>query len=530
MPPRLISRVLLPGLFLLGALLAFSTNLNSYFLSDDFVQIGKVLRGDFSVAWGQAHGGFFRPLFILSYMIDSRVWHERPVGYHLTNVLVHALNSFLLFRIGLKLFRNSSLPATSIRAAAAASAALFLLHPSHTEAVTWISGRADLIATFFCLASLLSFCFYSDAGRSIHLILGLAFSTLALLAKESAVCLPFLILITVAYLSQRRAALIAFGGSAAILVAFILLRGWFLGAIVGGYGTSQHLNFAPGWIRDRLLEAAVRSIAPAVPASWSWFLFKPLQSPLFIGITVATLGLLAAAVIIRRRQHNDRARRRQNRLLLVIGSLFLVSLLPVINLRLNLYDSLGERFLYLPTLFSCLLIGSVFTIMVRRQTIWLVLLISALGFYSWRLYAANRLWHDAAELTRSINDGFSNRSPDSRLTILNAPDNLRGVPVFHNGLPEALQFFTTQSQVESVDINAYQTLTSRFNEAILQETRDTFTLQSGNPLDTFDRAASSKCVQLLHSSVNQLEFRRLPCLDQTEVYFLSGGKMRRAFE
>ena len=529
MHPRLNSRVFLPGLFLLVALLAFSTNLNSYFLSDDFVQIGRVLRGDFSVAWGQAHGGFFRPLFILSYIIDSRVWHERPIGYHLTNVLFHALNSFLLFRIGLRLFRNSSLPATSIRAAAAAAATLFLLHPSHSEAVTWISGRADLLATFFCLASLLSFCVYADAGRSIHLILGLAFSTLALLAKESAICLPFLILITVAFLSQRRAALIAFGGSAAILVAFILLRGWFLGAIVGGYGTSQHLNFAPGWIRDRLLEAAVRSIVPALPASWSWFLFKPLQSPLFIGIAVASLGLLAAAISIRRWQHNGQVRQRQNRLLLVIGSLFLVSLLPVINLRLNLYESLGERFLYLPTLFSCLLIGFVFTVMVRRQTIWLVLLICALGFYSWRLYAANRLWHDAAELTRSIKDGFTGLPP-SHLTILNAPDNLRGVPVFHNGLPEALQFFTTQSPVESVEINAYQTLKSRFDEIVLYEAGDAFTLQPANPLDTFDRTASSKCVQLLHSSVNQLEVRRLPCLDQTEVYFFGGGKMQKAFE
>jgi len=530
MHPRLNSQVVLPGLFLLGALLAFSTNLNSYFLSDDFVQIGKVLRGDFSVAWGQVHGGFFRPLFILSYIIDSRVWHERPLGYHLTNVLVHALNSFLLFRMGLKLFRNSSLPATSIRAAAAASAALFLLHPSHSEAVNWISGRADLIATFFCLASLLSFCVYADAGRSIHLILGLAFSTLALLAKESAVCLPFLILITVAYLSQRRAAVIAFGASALILIAFILLRGRFLGAIVGGYGISQHLNFAPGWIRDRLLEAAVRSIAPALPASWSWFLFKPLQSPFFIGIAVASLGLLAAAVIIRRRQYYDRARQRQNGLLLVIGSLFLVSLLPVINLRLNLYDSLGERFLYLPTLFSCLLIGFVLTIMVRSQKIWLVLLICALGFYSWRLYAANRLWHDAAELTRSIKDEFSTNLPGSRLMILNAPDNLRGVPVFHNGLPEALQVFTTQSRVESVEISAYQTLKSRFDETTLHEAGDAFTLQPVNLLDTFDRAASSKCVQLLHSSVNQLEFRRLPCLDQTDVYFFSGGKMRKSFE
>jgi len=46
-------QLLLLGLFLLAGLIAFSPNLNSYFLSDDFVQIGKVLHGDYSVAWGQ---------------------------------------------------------------------------------------------------------------------------------------------------------------------------------------------------------------------------------------------------------------------------------------------------------------------------------------------------------------------------------------------------------------------------------------------------------------------------------------------
>jgi hypothetical protein len=62
------------GLFLLAGFIAFSNILNSYFLSDDFAQIGKVLSGDLSVVWGKAHGGFFRPLFILSYLIDTRVW------------------------------------------------------------------------------------------------------------------------------------------------------------------------------------------------------------------------------------------------------------------------------------------------------------------------------------------------------------------------------------------------------------------------------------------------------------------------
>ncbi len=530
MRQRLFPQIYLPALFILAGLLAFSINLNSYFLSDDFVQIGKVLHGDFSVTWGQAHGGFFRPLFILSYIVDSRIWHDRPFGYHLTNILLHAVNSFLVFKLGLRLFQNLKLPAKSIKAAAGAAAGLFLLHPSHTEAVTWISGRADLLATLFCLASLWSYCAYVDARRGAQLVLAFALGAMALLAKESAICLPFLILIVGLYLSRRRRVLIESGAFVVILMIFILLRASFLGSIVGGYGTGQHLNFGPGWIRDRLLEAVARSILPALPAAWSWFLFKPLQSPLFILIAVGILGLLAAAIVFRRRLYEASERKTQNRLLLVLVSLFLAALLPVINLRLSLYETLGERFLYLPTVFSCLLIGYLSIVLIRNRTVWLILLIGALGFYSWRLHASNRLWREAAQLTRSIKDDLAASSSQRHLTILNAPDNLRGVPVFHNGLPEALRFFQTQRPFESVDINAFQTLQTSSDENVFYKVEDTLTLQPANRLGIFDRASSSECLELLRQSADRLQLKRKPCLTPKDTYFFSGGKIRPAPE
>src|SRR5438067_5667176 len=145
--------------------LAYLNIINSYFLSDDFVQIGKVLNGDFTVTWGLQHGGFFRPLFIWSYVIDSRIWGAHPFGYHLTNLILHGLNAFLVFKLALKLIQRFAPISRGGTSVAIAAAALFLLHPSHTEAVTWISGRADLIATFFVLASVLAYLAYADSAR-----------------------------------------------------------------------------------------------------------------------------------------------------------------------------------------------------------------------------------------------------------------------------------------------------------------------------------------------------------------------------
>src|SRR5688572_2326601 len=109
------------GISFLLALVSYSTVLNSFFLSDDFGLIGSVLEGDLSFTWGLEQGGFFRPPFILSYVIDGTLWGTRPFGYHLTNIGLHALNSYLVFVLSSRLMRrNGHDPATSFRISAAA--------------------------------------------------------------------------------------------------------------------------------------------------------------------------------------------------------------------------------------------------------------------------------------------------------------------------------------------------------------------------------------------------------------------------
>ena len=169
------------GLFLVAGFIAFSNVIDSWFLSDDFAQIGKLLGGDLSVVWGREHGGFFRPLFILSYLIDTKIWGARPFGFHLTNVVLHSLNAFLTFMLSLRVVDDLKLSARTRRMISMGAGALFLFHPSHTEAVSWISGRADLIATFFCLASLLWFVAYTKVARRSSLVFSLVCFALALL-------------------------------------------------------------------------------------------------------------------------------------------------------------------------------------------------------------------------------------------------------------------------------------------------------------------------------------------------------------
>ena len=531
---RSYRQLLILGLFLVAGFIAFASISNSYFLSDDFAQIGKVMAGDLSVVWGKAHGGFFRPLFIFSYLIDTRVWGARPFGFHLTNIMFHSLNAFLTFRLARRMTEDLTLPTDAKKAISIGAGALFLLHPSHTEAVSWISGRADLIATFFCLSSLLFYLAYARSERVSSLALSLACFALALLAKESAICLPFLVVVMGIFPgharrdnSSWRRFLACMALYFSILLSFVAIRSVFIGALVGGYGSSQHLNFSPAWLRDRLLEALVRSVLPTLPFQLSRFLFKPLQSKVFILCSLACLSFVAALIFFRRRWYGPAARNEQNRVLLVLVVLFLFSLLPAINLRLSLYQTLGERFLYLPSVFSCLLIAYLFAILLRQTRVLLVVIICILGFYSVRLYQTNQTWREAAQLSRTIKDELVDSATRDRVVVLNAPDNLRGVPVFHNGLPEAVRYFPNQRPIRQVEIVAFQDLQSAADQVQLNRGPEFLTLQLWNNVGGFVRVDDTACLGVVTQSKLSLELHSDPCSADEDLFLFDKGRMTR---
>lgn len=521
------------GIFLLAGLIGFSSIINSWFLSDDFAQIGRVLSGDLSVVWGKAHGGFFRPLFILSYLIDTRIWGARPFGFHLTNIVFHSLNAFLTFLLSGQLIDHLKLTARTKQTIALSAGALFLLHPSHTEAVSWISGRADIFATFFCLASVWFFLAYQRSRRGLHLGMSLVCFAPALLAKESAVCLPLLIVVLGLFIRPGRLdrgtvrrLVPVFTIYFSILLVFVLVRYAFLGSLVGGYGAGQHLNFAPGWLRDRLLEAVVRSVMPTLPNKLSLFLFKPLQSRVFVLFSLICVALIAAAIVFRRKCYGPADRRQQNMFVSALAGLFLCSLLPVINLRLTLYETLGERFLYLPTVFSCLLVAYLAAILLRRQMLLISLMICGLGFYSVRLVQTNRIWAAAASLSRSVTSELVDTSRSDHLIILNAPDSLQGVPVFHNGLPEALEFFQNRKRFRQVEIIAFQELQSTADEVAITGTEPSsiFLQQTGG---SFARAEPAHCLGVVAHTTTMLELKPEPCFAEADIFFFDKGRMVR---
>ncbi len=160
------------------------------------------------------HVSNWHPLTWLSHAIDYAVWGSNPMGHHLSSIILHSANTFLLGILVVYLFLykspsrsaipdiNSKLPAGAA-ITAGVTALLFGIHPAHVESVAWIAERKDVLCAFFILLSLIFYVRYvADQKRSSYL-LGLIFFGLALMSKPMAVTLPAVLVVLDIYPFRR---------------------------------------------------------------------------------------------------------------------------------------------------------------------------------------------------------------------------------------------------------------------------------------------------------------------------------------
>ena len=121
------------------------------------------------------------PLVYTTFRIEHALWGLPPAGYHWVNILLHATNAFLVWRLLVAL----RVPGAWL------AAALFALHPVHVESVAWITERKNVLMGLFFLLSLLSWNrFVNDSTRWRSYSFALVFYALALFAKTPACTLP----------------------------------------------------------------------------------------------------------------------------------------------------------------------------------------------------------------------------------------------------------------------------------------------------------------------------------------------------
>jgi tetratricopeptide (TPR) repeat protein len=296
---------------------------------------------------------YWHPLTWLSHMLDVQLYGLNAGPHHMTNLLIHVLNTLLLFTLLRRI--------TGSLGRSAVVAGLFAVHPLRVESVAWVSERKDVLSTLFWMLTVWAYTGYAAKPRLSRHVLVLLLFVLGLMAKPMVVTLPFVLLLldywplgrmrlgpgfgdrsrpggtgdlrfTLPHLVKEKLPLIVL--AAAVCVAtFVIQRG--VGAVGG-------LDQFP--LKLRLANAAVSYVAYIRDMLWPARLAALYRYPLSLpawsvaGSLVALLGVSIAVM---------RAGRRYP--YLPVGWLwYLGTLTPVIGLFQAGSQSRADRFTYIP--------------------------------------------------------------------------------------------------------------------------------------------------------------------------------------
>ncbi len=308
-----------------------------------------------TTVWSFAGGArgrtnYYRPVMTMGYLLCHAVFGYRAWAFHLISLALNVGVVCLLFVVTRRLFTD--------RVVAFATAAVFALHPIHTEAVDWIAAVTDLeLAFFFLLAFWLYLRLENTAGfRAVLTEAGAALSfVLALLSKEPAAVFPLLATIYEHALRPDRAAtswrvkLIRYGLLWLLLAVYVWLRTHLLGSFAAVVHRPQ-MQF------DGVMLSAVALVGEYLgemlwPAHLSaYHLFPRDLAALLPRILTGTLALAACTAIAVYLWQRERW--------LAFGFIwFFATLAPVLNARWMPPNVLAERYLYLPSAGLCWIAG-----------------------------------------------------------------------------------------------------------------------------------------------------------------------------
>jgi hypothetical protein len=138
-----------------------------------------------------------RPLTLATFALNYRLGGLDTLGYHVFNLALHLANGVLLYLLMLKAAPLIKPDMKSPEGLALMSSLLFTLHPLHTETVTYVVSRSELLGAFFYLSGMLVFIRAATAGGRAYLYIAMLFITslLGMASRESFVTFPFVLLL-----------------------------------------------------------------------------------------------------------------------------------------------------------------------------------------------------------------------------------------------------------------------------------------------------------------------------------------------
>lgn len=310
----------------------------------------------------------YRPLTLFTFAVNHAVGGENPFGYHLVNLLLHALVCILVWRFARRLCDDA--------AVASVAAVLYAVHPVHVEAVANIVGRAEILSTLFLLLGLLVLMPAAGPPDTRRALLAAPLFLLALLSKETAICYPAVALLILHRRLDRAApARWWLWQTAALLAPLILyfpLRyvalDYHLTRAREASAIMNPLVLAEGWQRVTgalsVLGHYVRLlVAPATLSSdYGLGVMDPRRgvTPMTILGLLGVIGLIIALLGYRQRDRTWQT-------VATLAAILIASYALVSNTVLLIGVSVAERLMYWPSVPFAVLAGVFLLALWRRQ-------------------------------------------------------------------------------------------------------------------------------------------------------------------
>lgn len=332
----------------------------------------------------------YHPLTILSFAVEYHFFKANPFIYHMTNLLLHLLNSLFVFLFLYKLTERTF--------SSFAGATLFALHPFHVEVVAWISERKEVLSDFFFIITLFLYLYYKKDEKKYFYYFSLMTFILALLAKPMAVTLPVILLLCDYFLQKKINRKIIIEKGAFFFIAFLFVLFTFLSfssgikeykltnILVASYGI---LFYLIKFIFPVKLSAFYPEPPGGVLTSWPFLL-----SPVIV--------LLLTLIII---YYAGKDRR------IAFGFLFyLITVLPVIQLIRTVEVVTADRYGYLTSIGPFYLAGEFFSWLYYKKfsssqsakRIIIILLVFLIFILSWSTMERCKVWKNELTLWTDV--------------------------------------------------------------------------------------------------------------------------------
>jgi Tfp pilus assembly protein PilF len=410
MKRKLNARILLAGAVSLITFLVYLPSLkNAFVLLDDdaYVTQNPHIRSFgtafFKWAFLGFHEGNWHPLTWISHALDYAIWGLNPLGHHLTNNILHAINAGLVVLLVLRLVevgaRSSFSPDVrggaewvtpkGVLIAAVTTGLLFGLHPLHVESVAWVSERKDLLCALFFLPSVMMYVRYvgrggplwtpgegqpqrvapthndpgqaemTNSGRQFlnrYYLVSLLFFILALMSKPMAVTLPAVLLLLDWHPFGRITSIKTFRHAFVEKLPFIAL------SIVSSVVTVLAQRSGGALVSVKVVPLSVRMlVAVKSLIAYLWKMVVPLKlipfypypknvsllSPDYVLAMMLVVGITIACLVMAKKE----------KLWLAVWFYYVVTLFPVLGIVQVGSQSMADRYTYLPSLGPFLIVG-----------------------------------------------------------------------------------------------------------------------------------------------------------------------------